>query len=225
MTLTPFGKREWITALFVGAILSIGAAMLGWWPLIVLIILAELPILWFFRDPPRIIPSIKGQIVSPSDGKVTSVHTLDRYEPFDGPAVCVRIFLSVLNVHVNRAPLHGRVTDITHKPGQFLNALKAESAELNESVTVVLQHPREDRPVAAVRQVAGAIARRIVCATHTGDILQRGQRYGMIKFGSTTELYLPAPDYHEVHVAVGDTVFGGQTVLATTPDEPHHANG
>lgn len=217
--LTPFGKREWITTVIVGVVVIVGALMAMWWWAVPLTLAAMAPVLWFFRDPRRAVPNRRGQIISPADGKVSSVHTLDHFEPFDGPAVCVRIFLSVLNVHVNRAPLHGRVVDIQHRPGEYLNALKPESAEVNEAVMIVLHHPTTGAPVAAVQQIAGAIARRIVCATHVGDILQRGQRYGMIKFGSTTELYLPDPDGVDVRVKPGDKVQGGATVLAARKGE------
>ncbi len=217
--LTPFGKREWITTLLVAGVVVFGALLAMWWWVAALTLVLVAPVLWFFRDPRRIVPNLRGLVISPADGKVSSVHTLDRFEPFDGPAVCVRIFLSVLNVHVNRAPLHGRVVDIQRRPGEYLNALKPESAEVNEAVMIVLHHPTTGAPVAAVQQIAGAIARRIVCATHVGDILQRGQRYGMIKFGSTTELYLPNPDTVDVRVRPGDKVHGGATILAARKGE------
>ena len=110
--------------------------------------------------------------------------------------------------------MHGRVASVTHKPGKHINAIKAESAEHNESVTVVLRHPVSGVALCAVRQVAGAIARRIVCGAREGELLQRGQRYGMIKFGSTTELYLPNPQRVKVMVGEKEYVYGGSTVLA-----------
>jgi phosphatidylserine decarboxylase len=137
------------------------------------------------------------------------------FEPFNGPATCVRVFLSVLDVHVNRSPCHGVVLSVEHRPGLHLNALNPQSAQDNESTTVVLVHPVRRHPVAAVRQIAGLLARTIVCPVQEGQVLQRGQRFGMIKFGSTTELYLPAYYQPQVLVSVGQKVSGGTTVLAT----------
>lgn len=211
--LSSYGKREWFFICVAGGGLTV-ILLFFYWPAAFLAILATLALLSFFRDPERRIPTMRGQMVSPADGRVRSIHDIEYYEPFRGPAKCIRIFLSVLDVHVNRSPCHGRIINIEHKPGQYLNALKHESAELNESLTVTLQHPTRKAPVAAVRQVSGAIARRIVCGSAVNQILQRGQRYGMIKFGSTTELYLPHPDRVEVHVTIGQRVYGGSTVLA-----------
>jgi phosphatidylserine decarboxylase len=126
----------------------------------------------------------------------------------------------VLDVHVNRSPIYGRVTAIRHKPGEHLNALKPESAERNESATLTLHHPTHGHPVAVVRQIAGSIARRIVCGVEEGEILQRGQRFGLIKFGSTTELYLPQPDRVRVEVREGQYVYGGATLVAMV-GSPH----
>ncbi|MHC4996431.1 MAG: phosphatidylserine decarboxylase [Planctomycetota bacterium] len=187
---------------------------LSWWWGAGLALLGTVVLLGFFRDPERHTPTLRGQAISPADGRVSSIHEVEHFEMFGGPAVCVRIFLSVFDVHVNRSPLHGRVAQLVHKPGKKLNALKAESAELNESNTMLLTHPTHGEPVAAVRQIAGAIARNIVCGAREGDILQRGQRYGMIKYGSTTELYLPNPDRVTVQVKRKEYVYGGKTVLA-----------
>ena len=213
--LSPFGKREWITILAVGAALTVGCLAMAWWFLAAFWVLATVFLLGFFRDPKRRIPSQRGLMVCPADGRVSSIHDIEHFEPFDGPAKCVRIFLSVFDVHVNRSPCHGRVVAIERRDGRYENALKSESAEVNQAVTIVLHHPTTRVPVAAVRQIAGAIARRIVTATTVDDILQRGQRYGMIKFGSTTELYLPRPDKVRIEVREGQRVEGGSTVIAT----------
>ena len=222
--ITPFGKPHTTIIIAAGVVGLVACVALRMWiPAAVVVFLAAM-LLAFFRDPHRPIPTMKGHIVAPADGRVSSVHTVEHFEPFGGPAVCIRIFLSIFDVHVNRSPMHGRVESITHKPGKHLNALRADSAEHNESVLLVLKDPMHERIVAAVRQVAGAIARRIVCAVHEGEILQRGQRYGMIKFGSTTELYLPDPDRVDVQVPQGRYVYGGRTVVAVVsppmrPDE------
>ena len=217
MMLSSYGRPH--TLYIIGlTVAAIAAAVFfeRWWVAGGVFVAAAL-LLAFFRDPGRRIPAMRGQVVAPADGRISSIHTLEHFEPFDGPAVCVRIFLSVFDVHVNRAPLHGRIASMTHKPGKHLNALKAESAEHNESMTLVVNHPTHDVPVAVVRQVAGAIARRIVVGVYEGDIVQRGQRIGMIKFGSTTELYLPDPDRVELHVRQGQRVRGGASVLAMAP--------
>lgn len=214
MGLTSYGKREWLMILLIGGVVIVIAILLKWYGIASLLGAITLSLLSFFRDPHRDIPSMRGQMVSPADGVISSIHELEHFEPFDGPAVCIRIFLSVLDVHVNRMPCHGRVVSMQHKPGQYLNALKAESAELNESLTIVIHHPQRAQPIAAVRQVSGAIARRIVCAATEGQIYQRGQRYGMIKFGSTTELYLPNPETVDIQVEERQRVYGGHTVLA-----------
>jgi phosphatidylserine decarboxylase len=126
----------------------------------------------------------------------------------------VRIFLSIFDVHVQRSPLHGRVAGIERREGPRGNALKADSAERNEAVTLVLHHPTRDEPRAAVRQIVGAVARRIVCSPAEGEILQRGQRYGMILFGSTVDLYLPEDQVAAVELQSGQYVYGGVTVVA-----------
>lgn len=218
--LSSYGKPQTTILLVAGVIAALVFAFLQWWITLAIVVVADLALLAFFRDPDRKTPTQRGQVVAACDGRVSSIHDLEHFEPFNGPAKCIRVFLSVFDVHVNRSPMHGRVVSVTHKPGKKLNALKAESAELNEAVTIVLEHPAQQKPVAAVRQIAGAIARTIVCGAEVGQTLQRGQRYGLIKFGSTTEVYLPHPDRVQVQVRQGQYVWGGETVLAlVTPVE------
>jgi phosphatidylserine decarboxylase len=214
MRLTIYGRREWLTILAVAAVLVIVGVWLRWWWLGGAAVVVALALLSFFRDPNRKTPIQKGVLISPADGKISSIHHLDHYEPLGGPATCVRVFLSVLNVHVNRAPCHGLVQSITPRPGKYLNALNPASAEVNESNLIVLVHPVKKTPIAAVRQVSGLIARTIVCGIRVGDTTQRGQRIGMIKFGSTTELYIPDAARPEVAVRQGQNVKGGETILA-----------
>lgn len=211
---SPYAKREWLTILAIGLMLSIALAIARWYWLIIPVAAATGALLSFFRDPERRTPTQRGVMVSPADGRVTSVHRLDHFEPLGEPATCIRIFLSVFNVHVNRSPCHGRVESVRHKPGQHQNALKPQSAQVNESCLIVLTHPVRPSRMAAVRQVAGMLARSVACHTGEGRILQRGQRYGMIKLGSTTELYIPESLSPKVAVKQGDAVRGGQTVLA-----------
>lgn len=212
--LSGYGKREWLAILAIGLMLTITFLFMGWWWLSLLVIAAVGMGLSFFRDPHRRIPIERGVVVSPADGRVSSIHHVEHFEPFDGGSTCIRIFLSVLDVHVNRSPCHGVVYRIIHKDGQHTNALNPRSAEVNESNLIVLTHPTHRYPVAAVRQVAGLIARTIVCGVTKEQIVQRGQRVGMIKFGSTTELYLPDTVQPQVSVKQGQRVLAGTTVIA-----------
>ncbi len=220
--LSGYAKREWLTILAIGLMVTATSVAVGWYALAAVMIVVTAALLSFFRDPERRAPMDRAVMVSPSDGRVSSIHTVDHFAPFDGPALCVRVFLSVLDVHVIRCPCHGKTTSVTHRPGKHLNALNPDSAEVNESTLAVFEHPTRNHPVAAVRQVAGLIARTIVCGAKVGDIFQRGQRTGIIKFGSTAELYVPAKLNPQVAVEQGARVVGGVTILARytpTPSE------
>jgi phosphatidylserine decarboxylase len=200
------------------------------WPLAILVVvflclgdpwcwLAVVPaallgqLFYFFRDPQREIPDGPNLIVAPADGTVTDVTPLATYEFLNGPAVRIGIFLSVFNVHINRAPFSGRVVETHYRPGEFLNALRPESAERNEFMWIGLE--RTDKPPLrfAVRQISGMLARRIVCELAPGSTITRGEKFGMIKLGSRTELILPA-DAVQVHVRPGDRVRAGSDVVA-----------
>lgn len=167
--------------------------------------------LYFFRDPQRIIPDGRSDVVSPADGKVVATESLKESPYYRGPCQRVSIFLSVFNVHVNRVPVAGRIARIEYKKGKFLNAMAAESGEQNESNTVYIEG---EHGAFVVRQIAGLIARRIVCVAKENDQFERGEKFGMIRFGSRTEVYLP-PD-SEICVKIGDKVEGGASVLART---------
>ncbi len=212
--LSPHAKSEWLTILTIGFLLSGTAIIAGLWWLSIPLIIFTICLMLFFRDPDRPIPTQRGIMVAPADGKVSSIHEVEFFEPFNGPATCVRIFLSVFDVHVNRSPIHGVVTSITHKPGEHLNVLNPESAEVNESNLIILAHPVRRDTIAAIRQVAGLCARTICCTVGTGAVVQRGQRIGIIKLGSTTELYIPARFNPQVTVEQGQYVYGGTTILA-----------
>jgi phosphatidylserine decarboxylase len=166
--------------------------------------------LWFFRDPERVIPSTPGAVVSPADGKVTGVSTIQ----MDGePRTRISIFLNVFNVHVNRSPAAGVITAVEYRRGKYLNAMDPASAELNEQSVCTLLTDSGDRIV--FKQIAGLLARRIVFSRKAGDRVERGERIGLIKFGSRCDVILPAAA--KVLVQVGDTVQGGSSTLAILP--------
>ncbi|HEX4589813.1 MAG TPA: phosphatidylserine decarboxylase [Gemmataceae bacterium] len=164
----------------------------------------------FFRDPPRRVPTDADALVSPADGTVTHVETID--DPDLGRVLRVSIFLSIFNVHVNRAPRAGRVTAVRYFRGEYLDARHAECHVRNEQLWVDFQDAANGRPI-RVKQISGAIARRIVCKLKAGDEVVAGERYGMIKFGSRTDVLLPAGIVKEVLVHVGDKVRGAKTML------------
>ena len=152
-------------------------------------------LLWlisFFRNPPRKIPDDPRAIVSPADGTVVDVTPLAHYDFIGGPAVRIGIFLSIFNVHINRAPLAGRVVELHYHPGEFLNAMRPESAERNEFMWIGFEQTEPPSRRFAVRQISGMLARRIVCTLEPGQTVTRGENFGMIKLGSRTELILPA---------------------------------
>jgi phosphatidylserine decarboxylase len=167
----------------------------------------------FFRNPLRRIPDDPRAIVSPADGLVVDVTQLAHYDFIGGPAVRIGIFLSIFNVHINRAPLAGRVVELHYHPGEFLNALRPESAERNEFMWIGFEQIDPPSRRFAVRQISGMLARRIVCTLQPGQTVTRGEIFGMIKLGSRTELILPA-DAAEATVQPGDLVRAGSHVVA-----------
>jgi len=167
---------------------------------------ASLACLGFFRDPERRTPDQPGAVVAPADGQVMDVAEVD--DPWVGSAIRMSIFLSPLDVHVNRAPVTGLVASVEYAAGWFKAAYKAEASEVNERCTVSLEG---DSARVAVRQIAGVLARRIVCRARPGDKLERGERYGLIRFGSRTDLLVPRTT--EIRVRVGDRVRGGESTM------------
>ena len=162
--------------------------------------------LWFLRDPERVIPDAAGAVVSPADGKVTDVSWVTESGVKQAR---ISIFLSVFDVHVNRSPIEGVVREVRYQRGRFLNAMNQASAEQNEQNIVRVEG---DRQVVIFKQIAGLLARRIVFHPKVGDRLQRGQRVGLIKFGSRVDVLLNASA--GLKVKVGDRVRGGASVLA-----------
>lgn len=222
MALSLYGLKEWLLATVLAAIIAAASIAIGWWWLAILAGILWVAAIGFFRDPLGRRPETDSEhdMVSPADGRISAVEHVDDHPATDGPAVIVRIFLSVLDVHINRAPCDATVQELVYKPGKYLDARSEESARVNESNLIIMQRPCGTR--FGVRQVSGAIARRIVCPLQSGDTLNRAQRFGMIKFGSTTELILP--DHGEqgpvVHVSKGDRVRGAVTILATVNNSP-----
>jgi phosphatidylserine decarboxylase len=179
------------------------------WLLAVLPILLAAFFLWFFRDPNRVIPTEPGLIVSPADGVVTEAEWI---ETSAGGRLRVSIFLNVFNVHVNRCPVGGVVQLAELRRGGFLNAMKPESALENEQTLIQIDAGGYQ---IAFKQIAGLLARRIVCNLKVGDRVERGQRMGLIKFGSRCDVLIPAEA--TLRVKVGDKVSGGSSVLAVAP--------
>jgi phosphatidylserine decarboxylase len=175
-------------------------------------ILLWLFVVSFFRDPQRIIPTDTDALVSPADGTVTHVETIDEPDFTGNPALRISIFLSVFNVHVNRVPRSGTVTAVRYFRGEYLDARHAECQLRNEQLWLDMEDKLTRRPI-RVKQISGAIARRIVCKLKAGDEVAAGERFGMIKFGSRTDVIIPAAMAKEVLVKVGDKVRGGSTTL------------
>jgi len=221
MPLTPYGLREWLTITIIALAMCVVAALLGWWWVAAVVAVVWAMLMSFFRDPIRRIPPAEeaapGAMLAPGDGVVTAVERVEEHDATGGPAVIIRVFMSVLNVHVNRSPCSGEVLTVEHTPGAFLNAQRSEAARRNENTLILLRTAGDE--TIGIRQIAGLVARRIVCRLDPGDRVRRGQKFGMVKFGSATELILPRPDAVTVHVKKGSKIKGGVTRLATLAPE------
>jgi phosphatidylserine decarboxylase len=209
MRLQTLLEARWIFAILV--LLAIASSFATLW-LSLLFLLSIFCTLAFFRDPDRPAPTDPNLIVAAADGTVTDIIELDENEVLKAKMRRVGIFLSIFDVHTNRAPIDGRIIYRQHREGLCVDARRADCSEKNESMTWVIQNPRV---TIAVRQLTGAIARRIVAWAKIGDELKKGDRFGMIRFGSRTELYLPLNA--ELLVKAGDHVLGGSTVIARLP--------
>ena len=228
MTLTRYGFREWGSALLITAVVLVGCYFLGryvhpGWGCGVGAVAIGVFVAFaaFFRNPKRTIPEDPELLVAPADGVVRDIGEVDDFNvpPFEGRALRIGIFLSVLNVHVNRAPAEFNVTGKFYREGEYLDARHPECDKRNEAMTIsgTANAGGKIFPM-AVRQISGKIARRIVCPVDPGRKLRRGEVYGMIKFGSRTELYLPVGEF-DVKVKVGDKVRGGETVMAVAAND------
>ncbi|HEY6170161.1 MAG TPA: phosphatidylserine decarboxylase [Verrucomicrobiae bacterium] len=197
-----------VAAVFIGSVITfLATTLIGLW------VLFALFTLYFFRDPNPRVPMEPNVIVAPAHGKVDLIDETDEPGFIGGRCRRVSIFLSVFNVHVQQAPVAGRVAFLKHTSGQYLNALKAESAVHNENVLLGFESKERPGEKIGVRLIAGLIARRIVPWVSEGDEVARGERISLIQFGSRVDLYLPLTT--TVTVKTGDKVVGGQTVVAT----------
>jgi phosphatidylserine decarboxylase len=169
-------------------------------------------VLSFFRDPRRDCPSDANLLLAPADGRVTDIEVVEN-DYIQGQALRIGIFLSIFNTHINRAPCNAKVVAVTHKPGEYINAMNVKSGQVNESNDVALVRTDTPNDRLLVRQISGAIARRIVCTARPEQVLVAGEKFGMIKFGSRTELYIPHAEGLKPLVQIGDKVKAGLTPL------------
>jgi phosphatidylserine decarboxylase len=211
MRLQTLSEARWIFVILV--LLAVVAWFVSGWLSLLFMVLFFCTVA-FFRDPNRRAPPDPLVIVAAADGTVTDIAELDENEVLKRKTRRVGIFLSIFDVHTNRAPIDGRVIYRQHREGLCLDARGLECSEKNESMTWALENPSV---TIVVRQLTGAIARRIVAWAEIGDELKKGQRFGMIRFGSRTEVYLPLAA--TVLVKVGDHVLGGSTIIAQLPDQ------
>jgi len=203
---------EGVPSIGLSALASLVFALLGLCLPAIIFLLLCLFCCNFFRDPERVVPKAAGLAVSPADGKVIKITSMP--DPFtQKQRMCICVFMNVFNVHVNRVPVDAKIVDIAYHPGKFFNASFDKASYDNERCSYSLQDA--DGQLWSMVQIAGFVARRIVCRVDEGDALARGDRFGMIKFGSRVDLYLP--EGYEPKVKVGDTVLAGQSVLAARP--------
>jgi phosphatidylserine decarboxylase len=209
MRLQTLTEARWILAIL--ALLALASSLVNVW-LALFFILAICATLLFFRDPNREVPPDPSTIVAAADGTVTEVAEIDESEFLKTRTRRVGIFLSIFDVHTNRAPIDGRIIYRQHREGLCLDARSRDCSEKNEAMTWAFEN---QRVTIVVRQLTGAIARRIVAWADVGDQLNKGERFGMIRFGSRTEVYLPLTA--SVLVKVGDHVSAGSTIIARLP--------
>lgn len=210
----PFVRVGLAELFILGGLFLVLAVLMGmfWWPLVLPGLVVCGLIIWFFRDPRREIPAGNGTLVSPADGKLVEIVEID--DPVIGPAIRFGIFLSIFNVHANRASLPGRVVSVRYRPGKFLNALRPESTRENENLDIELSCNDIGGRIIRIRQITGQFARRIVCWARVDDVFERGEMYGMIKLGSRTELVVPRDESIQIEAKIGDKVSAGSTVMA-----------
>jgi phosphatidylserine decarboxylase len=208
----PIAHQGWpfILPLLGLAVLGLAIMPVGGWFLLALTGFVA----YFFRDPERSIPPEPGLLLSPADGKIVAVNPL-QHDPAQPSGMLVSIFLSVFDVHINRVPIAGTVVDVRYQPGKFLPAFRADASDLNEQNMVTLQ---AGGTRVIIKQIAGILARRIVCYVKAGDKLSTGQRFGLIRFGSRVDIFIP-PEF-AVCARLGQRVRGGESVLASAHSQP-----
>ncbi len=197
----------WLAALIGSCILAVAGVLGALWVLFVLFTF------YFFRDPDAMTPSTPNLVVAPGHGKVDTIDTTTEEEFMGGECQRISIFLSVFDVHVQNAPVTGRIAFFKHSPGQYLNAMRADCAKFNENVLIGIESVEPSNQKIGLRLIAGLIARRIVPFVAQNDPVHRGERISLIQFGSRVDVYLPKSA--KLKIQLGDRVVGGQTVLAT----------
>ena len=220
MRLAPEGAPQMLlTTLVLGGGVWGASALpaVGFW-----VVAIALALIWcwsiaFFRDPKRVATFDANVLCSPADGTILDIDRLDRYDPIEGPAIRIGIFLSLFNVHINRSPCNGTVQAVVYRKGKFVAAMKPEASDVNESNTLVMDPAAPLVGPVVTRQITGLAARRIVCHARVGQSLTTGERYGLIKYGSRTELIVPDVDGTEVLVKIGDKVLAGLTPFVRMP--------
>ena len=220
--LTKYGLPQVVTypaviSMLMAAMIAPGILLLPVWGVLVIETVLLAALIWvlaFFRDPQRCIGEDKNILLSPADGKITDIEIIQADNIIGGQALRIGIFMNIFNVHINRTPCAIKIDEINYKKGLYKNAMSPQSSRVNESNDIVMT--RLDKPCdkLLVRQISGAIARRIVCDGRIGQNFTGGQKFGMIKFGSRTELYLPICENVKCLVKPGDKVKAGLTVLA-----------
>jgi len=201
--------REGYRLILTSGALALVALALGWTLIGIILVLITLAVAAFFRDPERNIPAGENLVLAPADGKVVSIAPASEDGLFKGAATRISIFLSPLDVHINRMPVAGQIAEVNYKRGSFLAAYNAEASERNEQNALKIINGASHS--IGVVQIAGVLARRIVCRVKQGDKLARGARFGLIMFGSRTDTYLPKGC--SVDVIEGQRVKGGETIL------------
>jgi len=194
----------------------IGLSFFSFRLIVVIELILAIILIWslsFFRDPFRKIPAGSDILLAPADGRITDIETVETQFFPNGKALRIGIFLSIFNAHINRCPCPAAIESITYKKGRYKNAMNPQSGLVNESNDIFMVRLNEPKQKLLVRQISGAIARRIVCDTKPGQKLAGGEKFGMIKFGSRTELYIPAGSDVECLAKVGDKVKAGLTIL------------
>jgi phosphatidylserine decarboxylase len=232
LALTKYGWPEVVIfpAIALGAMIVyfvVGVLYLSVWTIILIEAVLAVVLIWilsFFRDPYRLCPLDKNLLLSPADGGVTDIEIVKENDFIGEHAIRIGIFLSIFDVHINRAPCNAKVTRISYKKGRYKNAASPESGRVNESNDLYIIRTDSPKDRLIVRQVSGAIARRIVCATKEGQELSGGEKFGMIKFGSRTELYVPARANIKCLVQTGDKVKAGLTPLVRYEKEYQNVN-